>query len=449
MKKGFFALLFLLIILLFSSCTEESADSNGSTNTATASSSISMNTTTASSLPKPTTSDSLFEYIIEQWRRQKASELYQYADNELSSLLNKDDFLYLFDSISELGGKMNEYSKLKKSIENGIIIYRAQLDFERLYANITLSLKDLKICGFSRKLDFKNTFEIKRDGNIIETYFQLEDDGYPLNAVYTHINDGLPHPTVLLIAGSGPSDYNETIGILTPFEDIANGLAMNGINSLRVDKRTLNYAKEFDVYSGIFEEYYSAIHISLSFLKGLGISEIYLLGHSLGGQIATEIAANDKDISGIILFNSSARHLADIACDQYTENDPSKKTYYATLAEAAKRATSSTSQGHYYFGASDYYWASYNEIDMIENLFDSNSKTLIINSANDRQTFDADIRLWELLCGKFGNCFMLKYPDISHYGYKINTEDPASFYQRAVFPTEIISAFSAFIKEEH
>jgi len=62
--------------------------------------------------------------------------------------------------------------------------------------------------------------------------------------VYTYVNDAKAHPAVLLIAGSGPSDYNSTVGILTPFEDIAISLARNGINSLRVDKRTFNYSSE-------------------------------------------------------------------------------------------------------------------------------------------------------------------------------------------------------------
>lgn len=77
--------------------------------------------------------------------------------------------------------------------------------------------------------------------NIKEKKFVLKSDGYKLNAAYTYINDGNAHPAVLLIAGSGPSDYDETLGILKPFKDIADGLAKEGINSLRVDKRTFSY----------------------------------------------------------------------------------------------------------------------------------------------------------------------------------------------------------------
>ena len=97
--------------------------------------------------------------------------------------------------------------------------------------------------------------QVSPQSNIEEKKFILENDGYKLNAVYTYIDDGNAHPAVLLIAGSGPSDYDETVGTLKPFKDIANGLAKEGINSLRVDKRTFSYAANFDIKCGIEEEY--------------------------------------------------------------------------------------------------------------------------------------------------------------------------------------------------
>ena len=168
--------------------------------------------------------------------------------------------------------------------------------------------------------------------NIEEKKFVLESDGYKLNAAYTYINDGNAHPAVLLIAGSGPNDYDETLGVLKPFKDIADGLAKVGINSLRVDKRTFSYAAEFDIKCGIKEEYLDDCNIAVEYLKSQNVSGLYLLGHSLGGQIATELAASTKGIDGIILFNSSARHLADIACDQYSALDPANKEFYIAYA---------------------------------------------------------------------------------------------------------------------
>ena len=285
-------------------------------------------------------------------------------------------------------------------------------------------------------------------GSIEEKHFVLESNGYKLNAVYTYIDDGNAHPAVLLIAGSGPSDYDETIGVLKPFKDIAHGLAQEGINSLRVDKRTFSYATDFDIKCGIEEEYLDDCKAIIEYLKSQNISSLYLLGHSLGGQIATELAASIEGVDGMILFNSSARHLADIACDQYSALDPVNKESYTTYAEAAKNATASSAKGYYYYSASDYYWASYNNIDATQNIIEANIKTLIINSKFDKQSFDADLSLWETLFSDSANVSICVHDDISHFGYKIDTTDPASIYTQADFPNEVISDFANFIKGE-
>lgn len=283
-------------------------------------------------------------------------------------------------------------------------------------------------------------------GSIEKKNFVLESNGYKLNAVYTYIDDGNAHPAVLLIAGSGPSDYDETIGVLKPFEDIAHGLAQEGINSLRVDKRTFGYAAEFDIKCGIEEEYLDDCKASIEYLKTQNISGLYLLGHSLGGQIATELAASIEGVDGMILFNSSARHLADIACDQYSALDPVNKESYTTYAEAAKNATASSAKGYYYYSASDYYWVSYNQIDTAQNISNLNIKTLIINSKFDKQSFDEDLNLWSTLFSDSANVSICVYDDISHFGYKIDTTDPSSIYTQVDFPNEVILVFTDFIK---
>lgn len=249
-----------------------------------------------------------------------------------------------------------------------------------------------------------------------------------------------------MIAGSGPSDYDETIGVLKPFEDIAHGFAQEGINSLRVDKRTFGYAAEFDIKCGIEEEYLDDCKAAIEYLKTQNISGLYLLGHSLGGQIATELAASIEGVDGMILFNSSARHLADIACDQYSALDPVNKESYTTYAEAAKNATASSAKGYYYYSASDYYWVSYNQIDTAQNISNLNIKTLIINSKFDKQSFDEDLNLWSTLFSDSANVSICVYDDISHFGYKIDTTDPSSIYTQVDFPNEVIFVFTDFIK---
>ena len=250
---------------------------------------------------------------------------------------------------------------------------------------------------------------------------------------------------MLLIPGSGPSDCNETIGLLTPFKDIALGLAENGVNSLRFEKRTYRYPERFTAKSGLEEEYYEDCKAAVSWLEKQNTSGIYLLGHSLGGQIAAALA-KEVNAKGIILFNSSARHLADISANQYSLLDPSNKAAYEQYAQAAKAATASTAKGLYYYGVTDYYWASYNDINVIKSLKNAGLPVLIINSTSDNQIFSDDIDLWKNELSETDKVTVKVYDDISHYGYKIDTNDTASLYRHAEFPTELIDEFVKIIK---
>lgn len=443
--KKFSAIILTVFVLMISGCNAEHADTNSG---AVDSGSITDETSAVFVNVNPTTNDELFEYVMDKWQQNETADLYYYADSELTDLLSKKDFIYLFDSVSKIRGELKSFSELRSSSADGIVTYSAKLDFDNITADISLAIRDLKICAFTRNIYFKNEFEIQHESNVAEKHFVLENDGYKLNAVYTYVNDGNSHPAVLLIAGSGPSDYNETLGILTPFEDIALGLAENGINSLRVDKRTFGYGADFDMKCGIEEEYLDDCNAAIEYLKSQNISGIYLFGHSLGGQIATELAASNTSVDGMILFNSSARHLADIACDQYSAIDPGNKESYITYADAAKNAAFADAKGYFYYSASDYYWASYNQIDVAKNIIDTNIKTLIINSRSDKQAFDEDIDMWYALVDGEDNISISIFDDISHFGYRIDTTDTSTLYKRIDFPSDIILVFSEFISQE-
>ncbi|MGN1187928.1 MAG: hypothetical protein ACI4R6_05500, partial [Lachnospiraceae bacterium] len=89
--------------------------------------------------------------------------------------------------------------------------------FENAEANIALYFKNLEITGYNYDVRFVNAFDRECQDGITESYFLLESGDYLLNAVYTH-TDKSDAPSVLLIPGSGVSDYNVTIVI---FDDIS------------------------------------------------------------------------------------------------------------------------------------------------------------------------------------------------------------------------------------
>jgi len=388
------------------------------------------------------TNEELFDFVMENWKNHTEDAIYEYTGKEIQTLMSKEDFTGVFQRLSVIGGELLSVSEPQVTSSFGTDVYTAVVEFKNVTLNLTVSMKVAKISGFTYNIHFKDTFEIRHDNNIVEKHFVFKNDGCELNAVYTYVDDGEKHPAVLLIAGSGPSDYNETIGLLSPFQDIAQGLAQRGVNSLRLDKRTLNGTPNTKV--GVEEEYFADCREAIAFLKEQNISNLYLLGHSLGGQIAPELAAKDEDIDGMILFNSTPRHLADLACDQYIAMDPGNKNTYIACAEEAKKVQNMESEVRYYFGADDYYWSTYNLLDTIESIKTANINTLIINSTYDNQIFQTDIDIWKEQLEDDENVTIHVYEDISHFGYKIDTQNTVLLYKKSDFPVELLEEFAGF-----
>ena len=67
------------------------------------------------------------------------------------------------------------------------------------------------------------------------------EDPWKLRGTLTIPNGSGPFPAVVLLAGSGPQDRDETIGPNHVFKDLAEGLSTRGIVVLRYDKRTYAY----------------------------------------------------------------------------------------------------------------------------------------------------------------------------------------------------------------
>ena len=70
---------------------------------------------------------------------------------------------------------------------------------------------------------------------------------FPLKGMLTLPDGDGPFPAVVLVHGSGSSNMDEKVGKLTPFKDIALGLADRGIASVRYDKRSYAHGLKMDL----------------------------------------------------------------------------------------------------------------------------------------------------------------------------------------------------------
>ena len=149
-----------------------------------------------------------------------------------------------------------------------------------------------------------------------------EGTKYPLNGILTlpdEINDKVP--AVVFVHGSGASNMDEKVGKLTPFKDIAEGLAKQGIASLRYNKRSYSYGfkmlreKNVTVKVETIEDAVMAADL-LREDSRIDTDNIYIVGHSMGAMLAPRIDAEGGNFKGLILMAGSPRTLEKIMMDQ-------------------------------------------------------------------------------------------------------------------------------------
>ena len=394
----------------------------------------------------PANDEELFTLFIESWKSHEVDAVYDYCSEDIKSLVNLEGFAKGLLCVNDVFGEINDFSDIKCVDETGMKKFTCNILFENAEADLEVVISDKTIMGYNYEMDFITPFEYSPADSITERYFSIDTGKYELNAVYT--DSGKENaPSVLLIPGSGPGDYNETAGLLVPFEEIARKLAGNGINSLRMEKRTERFGADFLPTDSMEEEYFEDFGNAYEWLAEKdGKENVYLLGHSLGSQIAIGLA-DRYDVSGLVLMNGTPRHLADVLCDQYINLDPGNKEAYLSLAELARAVTKKTAVGAYYYGATDSYWAHYNELKPVDTLKKLDIPTLIINSHSDAQIFETDIEEWKKEFTNRGNVSIVIIDDINHFGYVGALSGTTDIYKPLQFSDVLIDTVVGFIEK--
>ncbi len=140
--------------------------------------------------------------------------------------------------------------------------------------------------------------------NVEEVVFKNQKESIDLAGTLTIPQEKKRSPAVILIAGSGPNDRDETIFGHKPFWVLADYLSRHGIAVLRYDKRGIGKSggEYFTATTQGFAEDAEAALNYLKTRKEIDPSKIGLIGHSEGGIIAPMIAAENRDVSFIVLM---------------------------------------------------------------------------------------------------------------------------------------------------
>jgi amino acid adenylation domain-containing protein len=129
-----------------------------------------------------------------------------------------------------------------------------------------------------------------------------------------------PHPAAVFVLGSGPIDRDGSVGPNKPFRQLAEALAARGIASLRFDKRSYVYGpspggETTTVASDVLDDAVAALAL-LRAHPEIDKAGIFVLGHSLGGWVAPDVARLAGPIAGLVLLAPPGRPVTEVILDQ-------------------------------------------------------------------------------------------------------------------------------------
>lgn len=140
--------------------------------------------------------------------------------------------------------------------------------------------------------------------HVEEVVFTNPKEKIDLAATLTLPKTKEKNPAVILIAGSGPNDRDETIFGHKPFWILADHLTRQGIAVLRFDKRGIGES-EGEYFLATSKDFADDVNAAISYLKTreeIDTSNIGLIGHSEGGIIAPMVATKNSDVKFVVLM---------------------------------------------------------------------------------------------------------------------------------------------------
>ena len=279
---------------------------------------------------------------------------------------------------------------------------------------------------------------------ICENIVVGKDTKYPLKGILT-LPDNItePVPAVVLVHGSGSSNMDEKVGKITPFKDLAEGLAKQGIACVRYNKRSFSYGFKMVMdrknIITVKEETIDDAIMAANLLKNdsrIDTSKVFIIGHSMGGMLAPRIDAEGGNFRGLIMMAGSPLPMEKIMLIQLEEQLAEMKgltkkiiskqldkftALFEGLYELTDEAAKATKIGN---GVTLYYFKEMGQPTVEDYLNKTDKPMLIMQGEKDFQVrADRDYAAYQkILVGRSNVTFKL-YPGLSHAFVPATYED--------------------------
>lgn len=413
--------------------------------------------------------------VLDDLMHSRGEKVYEQSDDEMKAAITAPQLNSLWIGLVMQFGPCKEVSDWKGQLMNRSQVVTCRLHFEKQMLMFMVSYQDGKINGLrvmpdssatpaasspggNRKPEVNEDFE-EREVTVVTGNFELP-------GFLTVPRDGTGFPCVVLVHGSGPNDRDETLLENRPFQDLAWGLARRGIATLRYDKRAYVYGtrsvpegEELTLANEVTEDALSAVKLAAT-QKGIDPGRIFVLGHSLGGAMAPQIAACCPGLKGIILMAGSARPLDVLIAEQITylnslNPTPGWENQLALLKKQFDNVRKS--------GTPDYdpsvssplgqplsYWQSldnYRQTEVAEGL---TLPVLILNGEKDYNVTLTDFNIWKKALGGKKNVTFKAYPGLNHLFMQSSEKPtPEDYETPRHIPEYVTGDIAGWIKKQN
>ncbi len=389
-------------------------------------------------------------------------------DDKLKAQLNEESMESAWDSVLLPLGDYTELNSEKVQTIGEYMVVELVYEYENDGLKVTISYdKEGKVGGIN--LNYVPVQKDAIDNDKLEEINVTVGSELPLDGILTLPKAVDNPPVVLLVHGSGPNDKNSTIFGNKPFEDIAHGLAERGIATLRYDKRYNAYPDSVEgdgskvtLEDEVLQDVDMAIDLLLKENR-VDKSNLYVLGHSLGGGLTPYIASENQEVKGIISLAGTLRPLYEVIYDQNKEVeknilegdfDEDTVNQFKTQMEQVEKDIltlrgdiSSIDDKEVLMGMHVGYQKSVKQYTGENFIDDINIPVLVLQGSADFQVSpDTDYKTWEEALAGRDNATLKLYDGLNHLMMTTNGKRDITEYQtKGNVSDEVIDDIAEFI----
>ncbi len=414
-------------------------------------------------LPANADANAPVDQLFSALRDQRFTDATAHFDPTMKKALSADQLSAVWLQVVATEGKLDNWKVLSQGMLAGTNVLSVVLAFDhgKLMATVSVRPQTGEIAGLYLK---PMTVETKASSSpatsppyadaskFRSVAVTVGEDPWKLPGTLTIPTGDGPFPAVVMLAGSGPNDRDESVGANHVFKDLAEGLSSRGIVVLRYDKRTYAYKtldpQKITVKEEVIDDGVAAVNL----LRGrneVAHDRIFVLGHSLGAMLAPEVAKKASPVAGVVMLAPLGRKLPAVIVQQMRYLGQASPDEIAQLERQADAiAAHKTPPAQFFFGAPASYYYDLDARDEVAVARSLDLPILILHGGRDYQVIDNDIRNWQTGLNGDARVKVETFPSLNHL-FIVGTgrPGPAEYNTPGHVDGAVIGAIANFIEQ--